>query len=99
MRTASYGVEEYYQYDPDNVRLRGWRRVNGRLEPIPEMHGWVSPRLGVRFVRTDDQLLLFRPDGQLFISDMERDRQAEEQERRAERLAEQLRALGIEPEP
>ena len=46
-----YGVEEYYLYDPDLVTLSGWVRTNGRLEKIPKMNGWVSPRLGVRFER------------------------------------------------
>ena len=44
-----FGVEEYYVYDPDKVYLEGWRRIGDKLQEIPEMHGWVSPRLGVPF--------------------------------------------------
>src|SRR5213076_1518458 len=44
-----YGVEEYYEYDPDRGQLRGWQRHGGQLVPIPEMRGWLSPRLSVRF--------------------------------------------------
>ena len=45
-----YGVEEYYLYDPDRGRLRGWlRNAAGRLVPIQQMQGWESPRLGIRF--------------------------------------------------
>ena len=44
-----YGVEEYYIYDPDNGSLDGWLRVGDRLEEVPEMAGFVSPRLGIRF--------------------------------------------------
>src|SRR5208282_1586414 len=29
-----YGVQEYYVYDPDNLRLWGWRRIEGRLREI-----------------------------------------------------------------
>jgi Uma2 family endonuclease len=65
----TYGVEEYYEYDPDRFELRGWQRVNGAFQPIQPMHGWVSPRLGIRFEQaTNGELRLFRPDGQLFRS-------------------------------
>ncbi len=43
----TYSVEEYYLYDPDNVVLSGWRRVGQSLQPLPVMHNWVSPRLGI----------------------------------------------------
>jgi len=107
-----YGVEEYYEYDPDRGQLRGWQRQDGRLEPIQEMHGWVSPRLGVRFDLEDGALALFHPDGRRFASFVELDaeraqahqeaeqerRRAEQERARAERLAERLRVLGIDPE-
>src|SRR5260370_42376096 len=34
-----FGVEEYYQYDPDRVRLRGWLREGGQLHEIENMQG------------------------------------------------------------
>lgn len=43
-----YGIEEYYQYDPDRNQLTGARRVDGRVVEIANMLGWVSPRLGIR---------------------------------------------------
>jgi Uma2 family endonuclease len=100
-----FGVEEYYIYDPDYNGLEGWRRVGERLEQVDPMNGWTSPRLGLTFEWTDDGLRLLRPDGRpletyLELSaraEAERER-AEEQSRRAERLAAQLRAMGIEPE-
>lgn len=108
-----YGVEEYYIYDPDRGDLEGWIRTNGALEQIPEMQGWVSPRLRVRFELSDDKLHLYGPDGRRFLTFVElaaqRDqeqrereqaqRQADERGQRAERLEAQLRALGIEPTP
>jgi Uma2 family endonuclease len=100
-----YGVEEYYIYDPDRGRLEGWLRRDGALQEIESMQGWVSPRLGIRFeLAPDGELRLYRPDGERFASYVElmaqrdRERQRAEQERqRAERLAAQLRALGVEP--
>ena len=91
----------------DRNRLEGWRREGEapRLRDIEPMHGWVSPRLGLRFDWTDDGLRLIRPDGRPLETYDEVDRRAEaerlraEAERqRAERLAERLRALGVDPE-
>jgi len=41
-----YGVEEYYVYDPDENELEGLQRVEGDLQLIEEMNGWMSPKLG-----------------------------------------------------
>lgn len=90
-----YGVEEYYEYDPDRGRLRGWRQQADRLEPIPETRGWVSPRLGTRFELDDGDLRVYRPDGRPFALPDELDVQREAAEQRAEQAeqrAEQERA-------
>lgn len=99
-----YGVEEYYLYDPDRGALDGWIRREGRLQPIEQLQGWVSPRLGIRFELDEDgQLILTRPDGQRFLSPEEIEAQREEalraaerERQRAERLAARLRELGVE---
>lgn len=107
-----YGVEEYYLYDPDNGDLNGWQRIAGRLMEIKNMQGWVSPLMGVRFELEGGELCLYRPDGRKFPTfvELEQEREQERidkqialQERdrerqRAEKLAAQLKALGIEPE-
>jgi Uma2 family endonuclease len=109
-----YGVEEYYIYDPDRGDLVGWRRVNDILEEIPNMAGFQSPRLKIRFEPGDgpDNLKIIGPDGEPFLTYAElvkqrnADRQraeekarlAEEQTQRADRLAARLRELGIEPD-
>ncbi len=100
-----YGVEEYYQYDPDFGILEGWLRRNGTLEPIENMDGWVSPRLGVRFQVEDGALVVYRPDGEAFMPYVtlrqrmeEAEQRAAEAEQKALRLAERLRALGVNPD-
>jgi Uma2 family endonuclease len=59
-----YSVEEYYIYDPDSTELIGWLRSGKELDVIEEMNGWVSPRLGVRFHLTSDNLEILSPSGQ-----------------------------------
>jgi Uma2 family endonuclease len=101
----TYGVEEYYLYDPDKKRLKGWCRAEeGLLDRIEPIAGWVSPRLGIRF-ELGEELELYRPDGVPFFSfveinqmlEKERDR-ADQEYQRAERLAEKLREMGIDPD-
>jgi Uma2 family endonuclease len=107
-----FGVEEYYLYDPDRGDLNGWQRRAGELEEIESMNGWVSPRLGIRFELAAGELQVYRPDGERFATYVElmaqreqarqqteqAERQLEAERQRAERLAAQLRALGVEPE-
>ncbi len=92
------GVEEYYVYDPDRGSLDGWIRRGGRLEDVPDMQGWVSPRLGIRFGMDGMDLVLYRPDGRRFETFVELEQRAEQATQRAERLAERLRALGVDPD-
>jgi Uma2 family endonuclease len=83
-----YGVEEYYEYDPDRGTLKGWLRRDGRLEPIARMEDWISPRLGIRFSLEGTDLVLYRPDGRRFETFVELDRRA--QRSRAEGVQEGL---------
>jgi Uma2 family endonuclease len=78
-----YGVEEYYLYDPEPGELAGWSRQGGSLRPIAVLHGWVSPRLGIRFDLTGDELVIYRPDGQRFLTFVELMQQQEEAQRQA----------------
>jgi Uma2 family endonuclease len=61
-----FGVEEYYLYDPDAGDLSGWQRKDNRLEVIEDIHGWVSPRLRVKFTLEQGELALYGPDGWRF---------------------------------
>ncbi len=93
-----HGVEEYYLYDPDSVELQGWQRVSGRLTVIEPISGWVSPLLGIRFEIGAEELVVYRPNGQRFLTYVALEEQRAQAEQRAERLAVQLRALGVEPQ-
>jgi Uma2 family endonuclease len=67
----NHNVDEYYIYDPDNNDLLGYLRTDGELQPIARMHGWVSPRLGIRFDMSGPELVIWRPDGQRFLTFLE----------------------------
>jgi len=86
-----HNVEEFYLYDPQRQTLRGWLRVDGTLTRIAQMNGWESPLLKIRFQMTDD-LTIYRPDGERFLTldEIERERQqfrrqSKKEHRRAER--------------
>ncbi|MFB2936502.1 Uma2 family endonuclease [Aerosakkonemataceae cyanobacterium BLCC-F154] len=79
-----YGVEEYYIYDPDDIELTGFLRSGDLLEPIEQLNGWVSPRLGIRFELKEDTLEIYRPDGQKFLTPVELDQLREAERQRAE---------------
>ena len=89
-----YGVEEYYIYDPDRNRLRGWLRGEDGLDVIPQMADWVSPRLGIRFALSGESWEFYRPDGERFLSYVEISQRFEEERQRAEQ-AEQARRDAI----
>ena len=71
---------------------------------IEEIDNWKSPLLGIGFVLTPEELNVYYPDGRKFLTTVELAQKAESQKQRAEfekqradRLAEQLRLLGVEP--
>ena len=89
-----HGVEEYYLYEPDVIDLTGWHRRNSKLEVIDQMAGWVSPRLGIRFELSEEELQIYRPDGQRFLNYLELDQLRQQERQRAnqaEATAEQER--------
>ncbi|HEY9863826.1 MAG TPA: Uma2 family endonuclease [Candidatus Obscuribacterales bacterium] len=79
-----YGVEEYYIYDPDRNQLQGWFRREMGLDVIEEINGWVSPRLGIRYELSGEELEIYRPDGIPFLSYQEVSEQLEQERQRAE---------------
>ena len=100
-----YGVEEYYIFDPALNVLEGLLLDGDRFEVIAEMDGWVSPLLGIQFDLSGEELVVNMPDGKPFETYQaltERaetaERALEEERSRSAKLAEQLKALGIDPE-
>ena len=49
-----YGVEEYYEYDPRTNHLTGFRRQGEVWVRIRDFAAWTSPRLGVRFILSEE---------------------------------------------
>lgn len=60
---AHHGVEEFYAYDPKKKQLLGWLMHNQSTVPIANMNGHVSPRLGIRFDDSGDDLVIYDRDG------------------------------------
>jgi Uma2 family endonuclease len=73
-----YRVEEYYIYNPENDNLEIWIRNDGSLDRILENHNWISPRLGIRFDVSTNELQIYRPDGTKFYSYIEINRMLEQ---------------------
>jgi len=100
-----FGVDEYYIYNPDTFDFSAWVRRDGRLRAADFTDGYVSPRLGVRFELSEEELAVYYPDGRRFLSFVElgearqvAERRADDAEQRAHRLAARLRELGIDPD-
>jgi len=81
----SFGVEEYYVYDPPGNLLEVWLRQDGRLRRMAHIKGWTSPRLGIRFASTGEGLEIFHPQGQRFLSSVELAERMRQEAARADR--------------
>ena len=92
----SHGVEEYYVYDPDRVKLTGYQRDGERLKPIEQMNGWISPRLGIRFEMTEESLELYDPEGERFLTSVELKQQVREAQEKATVALEQAQQARAE---
>jgi Uma2 family endonuclease len=82
-----YGVEEYYLYNPDPNRLElsGFLRKDASLVEIDSMHGYISPRLHVKFDMSETTgLRILRPDGRPLETYAELAQREEEAQRRAD---------------
>jgi Uma2 family endonuclease len=99
-----HDVEEYYLYDPETARLLIYLRRGSVLQRQRQVHGFVSPRLGIRFDLSGPELTVYGPDQQPFLtfedlrSQFERERQerlaAEQRAGQAELRATRLAELG-----
>jgi hypothetical protein len=75
-----HGVEECYFYDPQKNRLMIFLRGREALRRIYKPHGFVSPRLGIRFDTSGPELAIFSPDGRRFLTPIEAARQRARQD-------------------
>lgn len=85
-----YGVEEYYIYDPDRRDLAGFERQQGKLTVIDDIEQWTSPRLGIRFELTREDLTVYYPDGRPFLTTVALAALAQGAEQRAKSAEEQV---------
>ncbi len=79
-----YGVDEYYVLDPDKLTLDAWIRGEDKFVPVGQTDGFVSPRLGIRFVVQEDCIEIYRSDGSRFLDFSELNRLAQSAQRQAE---------------
>lgn len=67
-----FGVEEYYIYNPHNHHLEISVCSSNGLVDVPQVNGFVSPRLKVRFEASGrEPMRLIRPDGEPFRTYLE----------------------------
>ncbi len=86
-----HGAQEFYLLDPDPpASFEGWVRQGDRFVEVQRMNGHVSPLLGVRFEEVEGRAVMYHPDGQRFLSSLERAEQ--EARERATAEAERQRA-------
>ncbi|WP_287279523.1 MULTISPECIES: Uma2 family endonuclease [unclassified Okeania] len=82
---SEYKAQQYYVYDPDTGRLKGWLCRGEVLTPIEVMEGWISPRIGIRFEKEGRELQIYPPDGERFATYVEILEQKEQARQNAER--------------
>ena len=111
-RYARLGIPEYFAFDPVRKRLAGWRLPSAaarRYEPVlPQEGRWASGVLELDLVVDEGRLRFYRGSAPLLdarelisrLSGMVDTavRRAEDESRRAERLAARLRELGVDPD-
>ncbi|MBD2085334.1 Uma2 family endonuclease [Trichocoleus sp. ST-U3] len=85
-----FRTPEYFWFDPESLELAGFRLVGEQYQAIvPNPQGWLwSEVLDLYLGIEAGKLRYFIPEGSLVLTP----------EEAAERLAEQLRSLGIEPD-
>lgn len=92
-----FRTPDYFWFDPHSLEFEGFHLVDGTYQAIPATEqGWRwSQQLGLYLGIHQEQLRFFTPDGTL-VATPEETAAAERQ--RAERLADRLRELGIDPD-
>lgn len=97
----TFRTPDYFWVDPATLELQGFHIVDGQYQELaPTDQAWLwSQQLGLYLGIHQGLLRFFTPDGQLVLLGEEQERQrAEQAQQENERLREQLRELGVEPE-
>lgn len=112
IRYARLGIPEYFAYDVTRSRLLGWRLPEPQAKAyeaiVPQGGRWPSRVLELELGLEEGQLRFFHATAPLLdageliarLSTMVDDalRRAEEEARRADKLAARLRELGVDPD-
>lgn len=96
-----FRTPDYFWFDPASLEFQGFTLHSGAYEAIePNELGWLwSKQLGLYLGVRDNQLRFFTSEKQLVLLPEEELSQAVDEERlRADRLAAQIRQMGMEPE-
>jgi Uma2 family endonuclease len=86
---ARHGVREFIVVDP--ATMTGWAALYDegvRVDDVPDIVGWTSPNLEIRFERVGGELRVIGPDGAPFRNFAEERREAIEARKVAEAEAE-----------
>ena len=83
-----HGVKEYYVYDPDRNKLLIYTRGQATLRRHRDIAKYISPQIGIRFEMTKPEMTVYGPDGKQFLPFEELSRKADDNAKRAARLAE-----------
>jgi Uma2 family endonuclease len=90
-----HGVEEYYVFDPEQPnKLRVYVHDGAIFRTKKPPHGFVSPRLKIRFDLSGAEMAIYYPDGRRFLTIEELDAirsLAEQQAGEARKLADEAR--------
>jgi Uma2 family endonuclease len=78
-----HGVAEYYVYDPDSNGLMAFVRQGEMLRRVRPVEAYVSPRLGIRFDLSGEELVVYAPDGERFLTFEELAAARQQEKRRA----------------
>lgn len=104
----TFRTPDYFWFHPDTLEFKGFHLLDGQyqeLEPTPE--GWLwSQQLELYLGIHQEKLWFFTSEGQrVLLAEEEKtqeletvNQQLEQERQRSERLAERLRAAGIDPE-
>jgi Uma2 family endonuclease len=96
---GTLGVPLHIELDPERGFLTTWRNIGGKLEPGPSTDRFDGEELGgLQIELTPGDVRLRLPDGHEFIEAGDEIDRANQEARRADRLAEALRRAGINPD-